>query len=66
MLLPSTLPMNNMTPIESIIRELRITWGYDTTELKHIEELLEEYGAIQYVKGVLQAKQLLKSEESEQ
>jgi hypothetical protein len=65
MLLPSTLQTNNMTPIESIIRELRITWGYDTTELNHIRELLEEYGAIQYVKGVLQAKQLLKSEDSE-
>jgi hypothetical protein len=42
-----------MSTIESIMRELKITWGYDTTELQHIQDLLEEYGAIQYVRGAL-------------
>jgi hypothetical protein len=55
-----------MTTIESIIRELRITWGYDTIELNHIRELLEEYGAIEYTRGILQSDKFLKYEQSEQ
>jgi hypothetical protein len=37
--------------MESILKELKETWGYDTTELNHIKEILEEVAFDSYWMG---------------